>query len=113
MHRGCGKDQAVALNIQIDQQKLAAFADKWGINFLAIFDTHIREEEGEVTDVMYSALPGVKLPGSFGKLFAMEDELGAILGRRVAMDDRELVKTYSGSKHFQHYMETMQVIYDR
>jgi len=102
----------MALNIQIDQQKLADFCAKWGIQELAIFDTHIREEEGEVTDVMYTPMPSVELPSSFRKLFDMEDELGAILGRRVAMDDRELVKSYSSSNQFEQYLRTMQVIYD-
>jgi len=102
----------MALNIQIDQQKLAAFCAKWGIASMAIFDTHIREEEGEVTDVMYTPMPSVKLPGSFQKLFDMEDELGAILGRRVAMDDHELVKSYSSPNQFEQYLRTMQVIYD-
>ncbi len=102
----------MALNIQIDQQKLAAFCAKWGIASMAIFDTHIREEEGEVTDVMYTPMPSVELPSSFRKLFDMEDELGAILGRRVAMDDHELVKSYSSSNQFEQYLRTMQVIYD-
>ncbi|MBK9751788.1 MAG: hypothetical protein IPO91_34185 [Chloroflexi bacterium] len=103
----------MALNIQIDQQKLAAFADKWGIQDLAIFDTHEREGEGLITDVMYTLLPGYETPGYFHGFFDMEDELGAILGRRVAMDERELVKSYTTRKHFEQLLNTMQVIYAR
>lgn len=103
----------MALNIQIDQQKLADFAEKWGIGFLAIFDTHIREEEGEVTDVMFTHVEGVRSPSYLGGYFDMEDELGAILGRRVAMDERETVKGYTTAKDYKDYLETMQVIYAR
>ncbi|MBN8633863.1 MAG: hypothetical protein J0M07_00965 [Anaerolineae bacterium] len=103
----------MALNIQIDQQKLAAFADKWGIQDLAIFDTHEREGEGLITDVMYTHIEGVRSPSYLGGYFDMEDELGAILGRRVAMDHRETVKNYAGRKQFDEYLRTMQVIYVR
>ncbi|MBK8030533.1 MAG: hypothetical protein IPK17_13720 [Chloroflexi bacterium] len=103
----------MALNIQIDQQKLAAFADKWGIQDLAIFDTHEREGEGLITDVMYTLLPGYETPGYFHGFFDMEDELGAILGRRVAMDSANTVKNYARRKHFEQLLKTMQVIYAR
>ena len=100
----------MALNIQIDQQKLAAFADKWGIQDLAIFDTHEREGEGLITDVMYTHIEGVRSPSYLGGYFDMEDELGAILGRRVAMDHRETVRNYAGQKHFEDYLRTMEII---
>ena len=103
----------MALNIQIDQQKLAAFADKWGIQDLAIFDTHEREGEGLITDVMYTHIEGVRSPSYLGGYFDMEDELGAILGRRVAMTSRDTVERNSLKKLFKAYLESMQIIYVR
>ncbi len=107
----------MALNIQIDQQKLAEFCQKWGIASMAIYGTHIRENEGEiigeVTDVMYTLLEGVRSPSYLGGFFDMEDEISAIMGRTVAMTSRDTVKRNSSHRHFREYVESMKVIYAR
>lgn len=70
------------LPIAIPQAELAAFCKRHHIRWLALFGSVLRDDFGPASDIdiLVDFEPG-HVPG--WEFFAIEDELGALLGRRA------------------------------
>ena len=77
--------------IEIPSEQIAAVCRKFGVSEMAIFGSTARGEPRPDSDIdiMVEFLPG-RHPGI--GFFRLEDELAAILGRRVDLGRRSLLK---------------------
>ncbi len=78
-------DSAAALPIELDMDAIAAFCERNHIRKLSLFGSVLRDDFGPDSDidVLVEFEPG-KTPGF--AFFAMERQLGALLGRRVDLN---------------------------
>jgi len=83
----------VAARIAIDRERVAAFCRRHHIRRLALFGSVLRDDftaESDV-DVLVEFEPG-HVPGL--AFFAMQDELSAILGRKVDLNTPGFLSRY-------------------
>lgn len=80
-------------NIDIPQVRIAAFCRANGIRRLALFGSILRADFGPDSDidVLVEFLPGVRVGLAFVRL---QDELSALLGRRVDLNTPSSVSKY-------------------
>jgi predicted nucleotidyltransferase len=81
-----------AARIDIPYERIAAFCRKWKITELALFGSVLREDfrpDSDV-DVLVTFAPDHRW--TFFDLVHMEEELSAILGRRVDLVEREAIE---------------------
>ena len=82
----------LAGRLTLDRERLAAFCRRWGVADLALFGSVLRDDfrpDSDV-DVLVAFAPGAR-PGLFD-LVEMEEELSALLGRRVDLVTRRAVE---------------------
>ncbi len=79
--------------ISIDSETLKALCHRWGIAELAAFGSVLSNDFGPESDVdlLVTWKPGQRPPRIF-ELFALRDELAALLGRPVDLLERALVE---------------------
>jgi uncharacterized protein len=86
--------RAVAeLHIEVPREELSAFCRSNRIRRLAFFGSVLRDDFGPDSDVdvLVEFEPGHRLGFAF---FALQDELSAILGRRVDLNTRDDLSRY-------------------
>ncbi|MBI2077215.1 MAG: nucleotidyltransferase family protein [Euryarchaeota archaeon] len=84
--------------IPVDRAAIAAFCRRYGIRRLSLFGSVLRSDfraESDV-DVLVEFVPG-RVPGFFG-LVDMQDELSAMLGRRVDLRTPQDLSRYFRSE---------------
>ena len=83
--------------IPLDRDRLAAFCQRWRIREFALFGSVLRADfrADSNVDVLVSFAPAPAPGPAWGlrDYVQMEDELAAILGRRVDLVERRLVET--------------------
>ncbi len=100
------------VQIEIPKEKVAAFCRKWKIAEAWLFGSALREDfrpESDV-DVLVRFAPDAKW--RFYDLMDMEEELAAILGRKVDLIERRLVEqseNYIRRKHILSHLEPLYV----
>jgi predicted nucleotidyltransferase len=85
----------VTTQIAIDREQVSAFCRRWQVAELSLFGSVLREDfrpDSDV-DVLIGFAPGARW-GLFD-FAAMEDELGAIVGRKVDLVSRRAVESSS------------------
>jgi predicted nucleotidyltransferase len=83
---------SVISNLAVSKDQIAAFCRRWSVNELALFGSVLRADfspESDV-DVLVSFKPEAKI--RFADLMQMEEELGAIFGRKVDLGTRRSVE---------------------
>ena len=78
--------------IEIDDQALGAFCDKWGVAELAVFGSALRADFRPDSDIdfLVTWLPGVRR--SWHDIFTMRQELEAMFGREAGIAQRHVVE---------------------
>lgn len=100
------------LQIDLPQEALNAFCQRWQIAELAIFGSALREDfrpDSDI-DILVSFKPGVQW--SFQRWLEMTAELEAIFGRKVDLVERRLVeqsKNYIRRRHILDHLERVYV----
>ncbi|OGL64998.1 MAG: DNA polymerase subunit beta [Candidatus Tectomicrobia bacterium RIFCSPLOWO2_12_FULL_69_37] len=100
------------VQIEIPKEKIAAFCRKWKIAEAWPFGSALREDfkpESDV-DVLVRFAPGAKW--RFHDRMDMEEEIAAILGRKVDLIERRLVEqseNYIRRKHILSHLEPLYV----
>ena len=81
------------LQIEVPREELSAFCRRNRIRRLAFFGSVLRDDFGPDSDVdvLVEFEPGHRLGFAF---FALQDELSAILGRRVDLNTRDDLSRY-------------------
>ncbi|MEX1206146.1 MAG: nucleotidyltransferase domain-containing protein [Dongiaceae bacterium] len=92
-------------------QEIGQFCRKWGILELALFGSVLREDfrpDSDI-DVLVTFAGGARC--QLADLLRMEDELGAILGRRVDLVERDAVERSENYIRRRHILRSAEPIY--
>jgi len=92
-------------------QEIGEFCQKWGIVELALFGSVLREDfrpDSDI-DVLVTFARGARW--QLADLMRLEDELGAILGRRVDLVERDAVERSENYIRRRHILRSAEPIY--
>ena len=92
-------------------QEIGEFCQKWGIVELALFGSVLREDfrpDSDI-DVLVTFARGARQ--QLADLMRVEDELGAILGRRVDLVERDAVERSENYIRRRHILRSAEPIY--
>lgn len=78
--------------LNIDAEQIAAFCEKWGIMELSLFGSVLRDDFGPDSDVDVLFVPKPETEITLNYLWKAEEELAALLGRRVDFIQKEQVQ---------------------
>ena len=98
--------------IPIPRDEIAAFCRKRRITELALFGSVLRDDFTPESDVDALARFGPDAERSFGAFMRAQDELGAILGRKVDLVEWEAVEESRNYYRRKAVLDSAQVIYD-
>jgi predicted nucleotidyltransferase len=101
----------MTVRISLKHEEIAAFCQRWQITELAFFGSVLRDDfrpESDV-DVLVTFAPGVEW--SLFDHIAMEEELAALLGRKVDLVSRRAIERSSNWIRRQAILETAEPIY--
>ncbi|GAB4470825.1 MAG: nucleotidyltransferase family protein [Elainellaceae cyanobacterium] len=99
------------LNIQIPEDKLAEFCQRWKVSELALFGSVLRDDfrpDSDI-DVLITFAPGAKR--GLLTLVKMKYELGSLLGREVDLVSKYAVETSHNWIRRNEILGTAQVVY--
>jgi len=101
----------MSLKITIPKESIEAFCRRHGIRRLALFGSVLREDFGPDSDVdvLVDFDRGVDL--GLLEIVAIENELSAILGRKVDLADREEVERSENYIRRRHILGTAETVY--
>lgn len=97
--------------IAVPQAEIEAFCRRHRIRRLALFGSVLREDFGPDSDVdvLVDFEQGLDL--GLLEIVSMEDELSALLGRKVDLVDREEVERSENYIRRRHILETAETVY--
>lgn len=105
------KDQGMSVHIEIPQDKMTAFCQRWQIQELALFGSVLRDDfrpDSDV-DILVSFDPAAR--HTLFNMVHMQDELQRLLNRKVDLVSRrgiEMSRNYIRKKAI---LETAEVVY--
>lgn len=101
----------MAVHIDLPQDEIAAFCERWKVSELALFGSVLRDDFGPDSDVdvLVNFTPGTQ--PTLADLLAMEKELQRILGRKVDLGERQSVEEDPNYIRRQRILDSAQVIY--
>ena len=105
------KTEAMTIRLSIEHEKIAVFCQRWQITELAFFGSVLRDDfrpDSDV-DVLVTFAPGVEW--SLFDHMAMEEELSALLGRRVDLVSRRAIERSSNWLRRKAILETAEPFY--
>lgn len=99
--------------IQINQEEISAFCQRWQVNQFALFGSVLREDfhSDSDIDVLVEFEPGTKR--RFKDLWAMENELQALFGRPVDLGTRQSVEQDPNYLRRRAILGSLQVTYEK
>ncbi len=97
--------------IDIPDDQIAAFCEKWKVVELSLFGSVLRDDfgPGSDVDVLVEFLPGARV--TLLRFVAMERELSAILARRVDLVMREALAEHPEDPRTRAILSTAEVLY--
>ena len=98
--------------IPIPYEEVAAFCRKWSITELALFGSVLREDFTPESDVDVLARFGPDAERSFGAFMRAQDELAAMLGRKVDLVEWQAAEESPNYYRRKAVLDSAQVIYD-
>lgn len=98
-------------NIAIPQDEVEAFCRRWNVSELALFGSVLRDDFSADSDVdaLVTFKPGA--PVKLADLMRMEQEMGAIFGRKVDLGTRKSVEDDPNYLRRRAILESAQVVY--
>ena len=101
----------MSLAIEIDREKIAEFCRKWRITEFSLFGSVLRDDfrpDSDV-DVLVTFAPEARI--GLCELYDMEEELNAIIGRKVDLVDRGAVEESRNYIRRRHVLANTERIY--
>jgi len=102
----------VVHNLEISDAALADFCRRWKITELALFGSVLREDFRSNSDVDVLVTFSPDAEWSLLDVIGMEEELSALLGRKVDLVSRRAVESSHNWIRRKAILENAQVIYD-
>jgi hypothetical protein len=98
-------------SLPIDAEKLREFCREWSISELAVFGSILRDDFGPESDVDFLATFAPEARWSLLDHVRMQDELAAIVGRRVDLVTRRAVENSRNHIRRRAILESAQVLH--
>lgn len=97
--------------IEVDEEQIRAFCEKWGVAELAVFGSALREDFREDSDIDFLVTwkPGVR--HRFFELVRMKDELAEVVDRDIDLLQRHLVEHHHNKYRRASILNTARVLY--
>lgn len=99
------------LKIEIDNQRIVEFCQRWKIRELALFGSVLRDDFRPDSDVDFLVTFEADAHRGFFDLITMEDELKEILGREVDLVDRRAVERSENYIRRRHILQSLEPVY--
>lgn len=96
------------VQIEIPQEKIAAFCRKWKVRELSLFGSVLREDFRPESDVDVLVSFAQDAPWSLFDIVNMRDELAEIFGRKVDLVEREAVEQGSNPFRKRHILNNLE-----
>jgi uncharacterized protein len=100
-----------SLRLPIDADKLREFCRKWSIAELAVFGSVLRDDFGPESDVDFLATFAPESRNSLMRRQEMQDELSAIIGRRVDLVSRRGIEMSENPWRRREILSTAEPLY--
>jgi predicted nucleotidyltransferase len=100
-----------AVRIDVPQERIAEFCRKRCVRKLSVFGSALREDFRPDSDVDLLVSFTEDARYSLFDLAAMEEELGAILGRKVDLVEREAIEQSENYIRRRHILESEEPVY--
>ncbi len=98
--------------LSVDDGRLAAFCEKWGIAELAVFGSVLRDDFRPDSDVDFLVTwKEGRLPGSIFDIVRMQDELSVIVGREAGIAERRLVERSKNPYRRRNILDSATTVY--
>lgn len=98
-------------NLNISEQELAKFCERWGITELALFGSVLRDDFRPDSDIDVLVQFSPQAHWNLLDFVAMQDELSAILRRKVDLIMRNAVEASPRTQRRKRILDSTQVIY--
>ncbi len=98
-------------NIQLPRTMLAEFSRRWQISELAVFGSALREDFRPDSDVDVLVTFAPEARWTLLDFVAMQEELSALIGRRVDLVMRAAVEANHNRRCSKNILESAQVVY--
>ena len=97
--------------ITVPNEQVAAFCQRWQIVELALFGSVLRDDFGPESDidVLVTFAPGARW--SLLDLVRMQEELAAVLGRKVDLVERSAVEQSENYIRRRHILQSLEPVY--
>jgi len=99
------------VRIDIPRERIAEFCRKHHVRKLSLFGSALREDFRPDSDVDFLVSFAEDARYSLFDLTAMEDELGAILGRKVDLVEREAIEQSENYIRRRHILRSEEPVY--
>jgi predicted nucleotidyltransferase len=99
------------VRIEIPRERIAEFCRKHRVQKLSLFGSALREDFRPDSDVDFLVSFAEDACYSLFDLAAMEEELGAILGRRVDLVEREAIEKSENYIRRRHILQSEEPVY--
>ena len=100
-----------SVRIDIPRERIAEFCRKHRVRKLSLFGSALREDFRPDSDVDFLVSFGEDARHSLFDLAAMEEELGAILGRKVDLVEREAIEQSENYIRRRHILRSEEPVY--
>jgi predicted nucleotidyltransferase len=101
----------VTIHIDLPQDEIAAFCERWNVSELALFGSVLRADFRPDSDIDMLVAFKPNTRQTLANLLAMEEELESILGRKVDLGERVSVEEDPNYLRRQQILDSTQVIY--
>lgn len=99
------------VRIDIPRERIADFCRKHRVRKLSLFGSALRDDFRADSDVDFLVSFAEDAHYSLFDLAAMEEELGAILGRKVDLVEREAIEQSENYIHRRHILQSEEPVY--
>jgi predicted nucleotidyltransferase len=103
----------VSANIPLDREKIADFCQRWKITELALFGSVLRDDFRSDSDVDVLVTFAPDAEWSLFDHLVMEEELSALLGRKVDLVSRRAIERSTNWIRRKAILETAEPFYSR
>ena len=97
--------------ITLPMGPIAEFCRRWKIRELAVFGSFLRDDFGDQSDIDLLIDATMGTSWTFADLFAMQEEMAGLLGRKVEFVERTAVERCRNYIRRRHILATAEPIY--
>ena len=104
-------DDPILIRLNVTEEQIAAFCQKWKIVRFELFGSALRDDFDAASDIDVLASFQEGSPHGLTELLSMEEELQALFGRHVDLVERRLVETSRNWVRRRNILQSARLLY--